>query len=382
MRRSRRLISALMLTGFVLVLGLGTPVGAKRARLPELQSRWVDTARRINYYQRKLRQAKKVQKSAAHQLLVSERRLQITQANLFDIQSQLRTTRNKLSLIQAELRRLRERLRVRNEFLARRLVDTYKHGSISYLSILVGAVDFWDLLSRGYAVKKVLQKDVELIDAIEDDKRAVEAQEAVLAQQESRRSELEREQRDLQATAYNQNVEHARVLRAATNDVRQYAQLLAEEQRNSRQIEALIRSLQRTPEGQKRLSQVWRGSFIPPVNSYRITSRFGMRFHPIVKEYRPHTGVDMACPHGTTIKAAAGGVVTYVGWMGVYGNTIIIDHGGGMSTVYAHGSSMSVRRGATVRQGEAIGRVGSTGWSTGPHLHFEVRKNGVPINPL
>jgi murein DD-endopeptidase MepM/ murein hydrolase activator NlpD len=371
-----------MLTGFVLVLGLGTPVGAKRARLPELQGRWLDTARKINYYQRKLGQAKKMQESAAHQLLVSERRLQITHANLLDIQSQLRVTRTRLAVIQAEVRRLRERLRVRNEFLARRLVDTYKHGNSSYLSIVVGAADAWDLLSRGYAVKRVLRKDVELIEAIEADKRAVEEQEAVLAEQERRRSDLECEQRVLQVAAYSRKVERARILRTATNDVRQYAQLLAEEQKNSRQIEALIRSLQRTPEGQKRLTQVWRGSFIAPVSSYQITSRFGMRFHPIVREYRPHTGVDLACPFGTTIKAAAGGVVTYVGWMGVYGNTIIIDHGGGMSTVYAHGSSMSVRKGSTVRQGEAIGRVGSTGWSTGPHLHFEVRRNGVPINPL
>jgi murein DD-endopeptidase MepM/ murein hydrolase activator NlpD len=95
-----------------------------------------------------------------------------------------------------------------------------------------------------------------------------------------------------------------------------------------------------------------------------------------------HTGIDISAHSGTPIKAAAGGEVVFAGWWGGYGNVVIIDHGGGISTLYAHCSAIYVRKGQSVSQGEVIAAVGSTGLSTGPHLHFEVRKNGKPVDPL
>ena len=107
-----------------------------------------------------------------------------------------------------------------------------------------------------------------------------------------------------------------------------------------------------------------------------ISSRFGQRWSST------HTGVDIAVSRGTPIKAADGGLVTFAGWNGGYGNLIIIDHENGFVTYYAHCNSISVKKGQRVARGETIGTVGSTGNATGPHLHFEVRKNGVPVNPL
>ncbi len=161
-----------------------------------------------------------------------------------------------------------------------------------------------------------------------------------------------------------------------------YEQMLAELEQTSNQIGAMIRQMQRTPEGQKRSKQVWRGKFTAPVNG-RVTSPFGMRFHPILKQRRMHTGVDLAAPTGTPIKAAGAGEVIYAGWYRAYGNTVIVDHGGNVQTVYAHCSSILTRRGSMVKQGQTIARVGSSGrLSTGPHLHFEVRRNGVPVSPF
>jgi len=114
----------------------------------------------------------------------------------------------------------------------------------------------------------------------------------------------------------------------------------------------------------------------------RFTSPFGMRFHPILHRMRFHTGIDIAAPIGTRVKAAKDGRVVFAGWNGGYGKMIIIRHQFGYSTVYGHLSRISVRRGQYVRAGQVIGRVGSTGMSTGPHLHFEVRKYGRPTNPL
>lgn len=107
-----------------------------------------------------------------------------------------------------------------------------------------------------------------------------------------------------------------------------------------------------------------------------------MRFHPILKKTKLHTGVDFACPSGTSVKAAASGTVIMAGWMGAYGNAVVIDHGGGVSTLYGHNSRVACRAGQEVKQGQVIAYSGSTGWSTGPHCHFEVRRNGVPVNPF
>jgi murein DD-endopeptidase MepM/ murein hydrolase activator NlpD len=115
--------------------------------------------------------------------------------------------------------------------------------------------------------------------------------------------------------------------------------------------------------------------------SGRMSSRYGMRYHPVLRRRKLHTGVDTAAPQGTPFRAARNGRVLWSGWKKAYGNTVIIDHGDGTQSLYGHASKLGVRAGQPVRAGEYIGNVGSTGYSTGPHLHFEVRKNGRPVNP-
>jgi murein DD-endopeptidase MepM/ murein hydrolase activator NlpD len=113
-----------------------------------------------------------------------------------------------------------------------------------------------------------------------------------------------------------------------------------------------------------------------------VTSGFGMRFHPILNYSRMHQGVDLRASYGTPIVAVADGRVEFAGWHGGHGNAVELDHGGGTETLYGHMSRILVRPGQSVHRGQEIGLVGSTGLSTGPHLHFEVHRNGVPVNPL
>ncbi len=123
---------------------------------------------------------------------------------------------------------------------------------------------------------------------------------------------------------------------------------------------------------------------LTPVDHYRLSSGFGTRVHPITGKVKKHTGVDLAAPQGTDIHAAADGVVTVAQWWNGYGNTVVIDHGNGVWTLYGHirDGGINVSPGQTVKRGEKIAEVGSTGNSTGPHCHFEVRINGEPVDPV
>ncbi|MHB1455669.1 MAG: murein hydrolase activator EnvC family protein [Armatimonadota bacterium] len=338
-------------------------------------------SRTIRSVQEKLRQTKKKQHTASAQLAVAERRLQVTRSSLRDIQSQLHTTRRKLTVTQANLKKTSKKLDARSQLLSERLVDTYKHGTVTYIGVILGSEDFWDFLARGYVIKKIVQADTSLIQDIRDDKRQIESQKAVLAEQAMKRSRLELQHRSLTRVAYNVKIERGTILRGINNQRVQYESMLAALERDSNSIEAMLKRMERTPAGRRRLTKAWRGSFSAPVNG-NITSGYGMRFHPILKRYKMHTGVDIGASAGSTIRAAGNGLVIYSGWYGAYGNTIIIDHGGGMTTLYGHCSSLQARTGQMVTKGNAIARVGSTGWSTGNHCHFEVRRHGKPVSPF
>ena len=151
--------------------------------------------------------------------------------------------------------------------------------------------------------------------------------------------------------------------------------MLDDLERESKLIAEEIRRLQ-SQGGQRPSRLLW-----PTPGQTRITSNYGSRIHPITRLQSFHTGLDIAAPQGHNLVATANGRVIFAGWRGAYGNTIILDHGGGMATLYAHLSSISVRVGDNVRANQTIGRIGSTGWSTGPHLHIEVLLNGNHTNP-
>ena len=130
----------------------------------------------------------------------------------------------------------------------------------------------------------------------------------------------------------------------------------------------------------RKVSMTPMGPVIWPLAGY-VSSPFGMRMHPIFGVNRMHTGIDIDAPLGAPIVAAARGVVAFSGWLGGYGNTVIVQHDQIHTTLYSHLNSLPVDKDQELEQGEILGYVGMTGWTTGPHLHFEIRKNGDPVNP-
>lgn len=303
----------------------------------------------------------------------AERRLAELTTELGRTQSRAHATATKLAVTERELVARRDRFRGR-------LRDIYKYGRTSYVEVLLGADDFGELLARWHFVSTIVRADASLITEYADDVQRYRTlrtelqHERVVLRRIAARTEARRRDVVVQEQAKRTMLRRLREERAA------YERMVRELEENSKELEVLIRRSQSA--GRLAPTSVARGwgRFLWPARGV-FTSGFGYRRHPIFGIRRLHTGQDIAAPRGAPVLAAADGRVMYTGWFGGYGKIVILDHGDGVSTLYAHLSAILVRSGAAVRRGQPIGRVGSTGYSTGPHVHFEIRINGRPINP-
>lgn len=265
--------------------------------------------------------------------------------------------------------------------LALRMAANYRQGPVRYASVVLGSRSMGEMVSRAHVVRTIVRYDAQLIAEIKADRINVlnwkkqadaKATQVTGLFQELAAQQEEEAQDTIQLRSL---LAEAKAARAQLEDE------VAALESDSNAIAAKIRALQDTPLGRARQMIQFSGGFIKPVNG-PITSTFGMRYHPILHVTKLHTGVDFGVGYGTPIAAAADGIVIFAGNMRGYGNAVVIDHGGGISTLYAHQSALLVHEGQVITKGTIIGRVGSTGYSTGPHLHFEVRRGGSPINPM
>lgn len=355
--------------------------GAKKSTLSTKISQAKKIKADIDRYRYKIRVKEQEKRSVIGRLSEIESRLVDAQDSL---------TRNKIKLLDAQadlratierLERTRKQLARRRALFGRRIVDIYEGEDLNYVNVVLGATDMWTFLTRAYYLQRILDSDTTLIKQIKADEEAIERdkarQQKRVAEIQGLQVKLEAERNQVASLAEDKRSQ----LAAIENSKELMEQALDALLAKSQEIENQIRAIQNTPRGQARYAQAFKGGLRMPVSG-RITSRFGYRNHPITGVYKLHTGVDIACPTGSSICAAADGVVILAGWMGAYGYAVVIDHGGGVSTLYGHNSRLLVGVGDTVKQGQTIARAGSTGYSTGPHCHFEKRVNGTPVNPL
>lgn len=344
-----------------------------RRNLTQVRSRINEKRSAIRVVKRQERRITGEIEDVEDRLLRAESRLEYVKRRLGELERQRKALTERIA---ATERRLSAQRRV----LALRLRQTYQQGRDGYMHVLLKSRSMHEYMARSYYVERIVDSDVRLIARIRADERQLRADRRTLERQASEQRALKVEL-IAQSAAYRSHVDRKRDLLA---DVRSTRRSLEEAldvlEDASRAITARIRALQTTPKGRVRLLRTWSGRFIQPASG-RVTSPFGMRYHPILHRRRMHTGVDIGASYGSSIRAAADGDVIMASYMRGYGNTVIVDHGGSVTTLYAHCSSLLVRDGQRVRQGQTIARVGSTGLSTGPHLHFEVRHNGTPVNP-
>ncbi|MBX5464722.1 MAG: peptidoglycan DD-metalloendopeptidase family protein [Clostridia bacterium] len=341
-------------------------------RLSQMQSQASRTRQQLSTVQSRAAAAQ----SKLNQL---RQQLQVTRQELARRQNELAQARQRLDQLQAALAAAQARLESQQQRLGDRLRATYEAGTVSYLEVLLAARNFADFVTRFQLLERIVAADVDLLHQVQAQRAEVARQTQLQEQQVARISELTRQVASAKQALDQKTAQQQQVTLEYQQSAAELQAALDEEERASQEVQAELQRLQRQYEEALRLS----GAVVLewPLSSFVVTSTFGSRYHPILKQWRMHTGMDLAAPSGTPIHAAAPGVVFYAGWMSGYGNTVILVHGNGISTLYGHMSQILVQANQQVSAGQVIGLVGMTGLATGPHLHFEVRVNGTPVNP-
>lgn len=380
MNRRMALAGIAILTA--LPLGIGAQKASSKQRVNQLKSNLNSIQRKKNDVRQKLNKTQKEVRAVKGDLNEVDARLTHVENLLEDTNDRLDKGRSEQKRLGNDLVAATNRMTVVKEQVRKRLRWMYVHGQSSFVSVLTGADNVGDIATRKFLMERIAVKDREVFDEYKTLRREI-------ASKKQRQDRLVVEIRGLAETQRQQqgSLETVRVekegvlkgLRAQQSELQKMlAQFAADERQIQSQIEAFLRA---QSSGGKNPGPAPKGKFFRPCNG-RLSSNFGNRYHPILHVYRMHAGVDFGAPYGSAIYAANDGVVIASQQMRGFGNVVIIDHGGSISTVYGHCSRLLVKSGQRVKRGQRIANVGSTGLSTGPHLHFEVRVKGKAVNPM
>ena len=312
------------------------------------------------------------------QLSGAQERLERAIAHLHQTTTALAGANHEVASTTQTLQAVTARLSRHEAMMDARVRAFYEQGPIGYAGLILGAADFRDFITRSYIIARIIDSDLALYRQVAAEREQQEDLRASLvARQEQLSAEQERWIADKAETARRTTERHQLLNRVRAERESQEAAIRELEAESARIME-IIRGA-----GGRHLGPILtlRSGLLWPVAG-RISSGYGWRIHPIFHTREFHTGIDIAAPYGTPIQAALDGTVIYEGWMRGYGMLVILDHGNGLSTTYSHLSTSLVHVGDHAKRGAVIARIGSTGWSTGPHLFFEVREDGQPVNPL
>ena len=306
------------------------------------------------------------------QIAQSQNELNNINTDINDLMKQISENEDKLKNTQAQYDKIQG-------LLDARIIKMYETPKFEFLQVILASKSATEFLSTYYAMKELAEYDKQLLETVTQQKEEIETTKKILAEKKR------------QVVASKQTQQKKAQVLANTKTMRQYyiSKLSTEEQELQAKIDDYNNQVE-TIEAEIKLmalnsvsADYIGGALTWPIPGYNtITSEFGMRVHPITGAYKLHTGTDIGAPMGADFVAMGKGVVTKASMTPAYGNMVIIDHGGGVQTLYAHGSEILVQVGQEVEAGTPVLKVGSTGYSTGPHAHFEIRINGQPVNPM
>lgn len=366
------LAAGLALLPLFAAFGFASEADDKQAELNEVQSQ-------MQKMQERKEKARQKAAAASEGLEEIQSRLNELQAQARELQAKSNALQAKINDNQAKLAKKKAEVEQRKKIYSQRLRQIYINGQVNYLDVLLGAKDFGDFSSRMYLLQKIVSSDIAMLQQLQKDEAEIK----------SRQEQLDAEMKEIKSTKAELEAKRARANKL--KEQRSYMLYKAQEEEQQSQSEyerllaisenitAMLRNMESSGGGSS--SSGGTGRFMWPCRG-EITSYFGWRTHPIFGTTKYHSGMDIAVDYGTPIMAADSGTVIYSGWLGGYGYAVMIDHGSGLVTLYAHNQSLNVYEGQYVTKGTCIAYAGSTGYSTGPHCHFEVRLHGEVTEPL
>lgn len=322
-----------------------------------------------------LSKGKKIESDLNKEIKALEGNIATLNLEISELGASINLTQERINNAMVQLDQVEADIAEQQKSLGDRLAAMYMNGNVGFIDVLLGSSSISDLMTNIDRVQMVYEQDKQMLEDLKVQQQVIQAQ----------RDYLDELRADLQASQDTEKEKKA-LLDADKAEVADKKAAVAQD---NKALEEQLDTL--NAEANALVAEILKlqgsGDFIggdftwPAPGVSRVTSEFGNRFHPIFKKYKLHTGIDIGAPTNTTIVASNAGTVIKAGWNNSYGYMVMVDHGGGIVTLYAHNSSLLVKAGDVVAKGQAISKSGSTGNSTGPHLHFEVRVNGQYVNP-
>ncbi len=390
MRQKLLVIILAILAAFTILIPTFAPLLTARAEtVAELEKRLAEAEEARSNAQAGLSKVKTEISDARAQREELDIDISALETEIYTLSQQIAENEKGIAEVAKELAEAEKAAEEYEDTFKERVRVMYERSGVSFLNILFGAADFADLLKRVEMVAQIVEYDKSVMQRMADAKAQIEEKKRTLEEanaivelnrgiQEAKKAELDTMKEALSV-----------VISGLESDEEAYRAALDEADAAEESLRAEIRAMLagQTPSSDSAQTpapqQDGDGRFCWPTPSTRyITSEFGTRYHPVQQRMKTHTGIDIGAGHGASIVAAESGTVLRAGWNSGYGNYVVIDHGGGVQTLYGHCSALTVESGQTVSRGEQIALVGSTGVSTGPHLHFEVLINGSYTDPM
>ena len=400
------MLAVLMVISLLAVLVPSSPAKAvSQSEIDNLKKQQETLKQQQTQQQANIQDLRNQQADVMQQKQALDEQCALLMQEITNVEQQIELYNNLVAEKEVELQDAQAKEEAQAKLFHSRVREIEENGRVSILILLLDSKDIGDLIARMDIVGEIIAYDKRVEQDLINARKAVEEAKAQLEQalkeQEEKKAEL-----DQQKAALEEKVAEAeQMIRSLEADINAakalYDQAEAQKQQLQNQINAKVAELVAQEQAARAAAQQQAqqtgqpapaynpaaavgatGSMMWPAVGHAISSPFGYRMHPIYHEMRMHTGVDINVGYGTPVFAADGGTVILAGWNGGYGNCIVINHGNGLTTLYGHMSSLAVSVGASVGKGQTIGYVGSTGASTGPHLHWEVAVNGQRVNPL
>ena len=337
---------------------------------------------RIQQTQEDLNTGKEKQNQLIDEIREVNGSMEHLQNEISSLEVGIQEKQEEINAAEADLERKKEEIGSQNEALDTRLRVMYKRGDTGMLEVLLGSSDISELISNADMLRKIYRNDIRVLKSMQQQYDALEDQMVQLAGLKEQMM-VQKSEKKADEDQLSQKIEELEKLEAKVEKDNEALEMQLDEL--NKEAERITEQLRRQQLAASTSadSSYNGGAMLWPVPSFsRVSSRYGYRFHPILHVSKMHTGIDISAASGSQILAASDGKIIFSAVRGGYGNCVMIDHGGGIVTLYGHCSRLLVSSGQSVARGQEIALVGSTGLSTGPHCHFEVRINGSTTDPL